>query len=113
MSVHCPRLNDNELLVSNTFMASDKQNIRTNLLIFNESFQRLLSSYGDVRSFQIEGGDWPPKALVEYHDIRKAASAKATLEDLHRQVMKMLGYLIARLRGTIVLILIFELPSVI
>ncbi|GJJ75723.1 hypothetical protein EMPS_08081 [Entomortierella parvispora] len=60
VSVHCPRLSDNELL-------------------------RLLSSYGEVRSFQIEGGDWPPQALVEYHDIRKAASAKATLEDLHRQ----------------------------
>ncbi|KAG0053072.1 hypothetical protein BGZ83_001715 [Gryganskiella cystojenkinii] len=60
VSVHAPRMRESELL-------------------------RLLSSFGDVLSFQIEGSGWPPKVMVEYYDIRKAATAKSALESLHTQ----------------------------
>ncbi|KAI1314857.1 hypothetical protein EDD11_001633 [Mortierella claussenii] len=43
---------------------------------------RLLALYGDIRSFQTESGGWHLVALVEYYDTRRAAFAKAMLEEL-------------------------------
>ncbi|KAF9582188.1 hypothetical protein BGW38_000530 [Lunasporangiospora selenospora] len=43
---------------------------------------RLLSSYGDIQSFQLESEGWPTVALVEYYDTRHATLVSSVLKDM-------------------------------
>ncbi|KAF9571546.1 hypothetical protein EC968_000441 [Mortierella alpina] len=51
--------------------------------LIDNDLLRLMSSYGDVQSFQHESEEWPPVFLVGYYDVRHAAIAKAALQRLH------------------------------
>ncbi|KAF9113619.1 hypothetical protein BGX27_001153 [Mortierella sp. AM989] len=54
----------------------------TNPRLSDNDMLHLLTSYGDVRSFQTESDGWPLVALVEYYDTRHAAFTKAILQEL-------------------------------
>ncbi|KAF9292149.1 hypothetical protein BGZ68_010405 [Mortierella alpina] len=54
--------------------------------LIDNDLLRLMSSYGDVQSFQHESEEWPPVFLVGYYDVRHAAFAKAALQRLHENM---------------------------
>ncbi|KAF9940773.1 hypothetical protein BGZ67_006790 [Mortierella alpina] len=54
--------------------------------LIDNDLLRLMSSYGDVQSFQHESEEWPPVFLVGYYDVRHAAFAKAALQRLHESI---------------------------
>ncbi|KAF9098685.1 hypothetical protein BGX29_007474 [Mortierella sp. GBA35] len=52
-------------------------------ILTDNDLLRFLSSFGEIRSFQKEFSGWPPMALVEYYDVRHAASALSMLQEMH------------------------------
>ncbi|KAF9958347.1 hypothetical protein BGZ72_000488 [Mortierella alpina] len=54
--------------------------------LIDNDLLRLMSSYGDVQSFQHESEEWPPVFLVGYYDVRHAAFAKSALQRLHENM---------------------------
>ncbi|CAO3563486.1 unnamed protein product [Mortierella alpina] len=54
--------------------------------LIDNDLLRLMSSYGEVQSFQHESEEWPPVFLVGYYDVRHAAFAKAALQRLHENM---------------------------
>ncbi|KAG0259251.1 hypothetical protein BG011_002759 [Mortierella polycephala] len=73
--------------VSSDILENENEGILAILLIAprlcENDLLRMLSSYGDIQSFQKESDGWPLVTLVEYYDIRHAAFAKASLRSLH------------------------------
>ncbi|KAF9920565.1 hypothetical protein FBU30_009572, partial [Linnemannia zychae] len=52
-------------------------------ILTENEFLQFLSTFGEIRIFQKEYNGGPPMTLVEYYDIRHAASTLSSLQEMH------------------------------